>query len=130
MDTWHCPPVVEQSKVRGMNVYNRKSFKLKKRRIVNPPGMWIRKEAAFEAVVALELFSRAQEIIQARSKHYTDDEMLEQLRNLFTRYGTLSGILIDESKECRPAVHIGHDSVPWRERTRSWLYARTGFRLH
>jgi hypothetical protein len=60
--------------------------------------MWIRKDAAFEAVVAPELFSRAQEIIQARSKHYTDDEMLDQLRNLFTRYGTLSGVLIDESE--------------------------------
>jgi len=79
-------------KYAGMNVYNRKSFKLKKRRIANPPGMWIRKDAAFEAVVAPELFSRAQQIIQARSKHYTDDEMLEQLRNLFTRYGTLSGV--------------------------------------
>jgi hypothetical protein len=81
-----------------MNVYNRKSFKLKKRRIANPPGMWIRKDAAFEAVIAPEVFSRAQQIIQARSKHYTDDEMLEQLRNLFTLYGTLSGVLIDESE--------------------------------
>jgi DNA invertase Pin-like site-specific DNA recombinase len=85
-------------KYAGMNVYNRKSFKLKKRRIANPPGMWIRKEAAFEAVIAPEVFNRAQQIIQARSKHYTDDEMLEQLRNLFTRYGTLSGVLIDESE--------------------------------
>jgi DNA invertase Pin-like site-specific DNA recombinase len=86
-------------KYAGMNVYNRRSFKLKKKRIVNPPGMWIRKEAAFEAIIPLEQFLRVQQIIQARSKHFTDEEMLEQLRNLFRRYGTLSGILIDETEE-------------------------------
>ena len=86
-------------KYAGTNVYNRKSFKLKKKRIVNPPVMWIRKESAFEAVIPPEQFLRAQQIIQARSKHFTDDEMLEQLRNLFKRYGTLSGVLIDESEE-------------------------------
>ena len=86
-------------KYAGTNVYNRKSFKLKKKRIVNPPVMWIRKEAAFEAVIPPEQFLRAQQIIQTRSKHFTDDEMLEQLRNLFRRYGTLSGVLIDESEE-------------------------------
>jgi DNA invertase Pin-like site-specific DNA recombinase len=86
-------------KYAGMNVYNRKSFKLKKKRVVNTPDMWIRKEAAFEPVVPPEQFLRAQQIIQARSRHFTDDEMLERLRNLFKRYGTLSGVLIDETEE-------------------------------
>ena len=86
-------------KYAGMNVYNRKSFKLKKKRIVNPPGMWIRKQDAFEAIIGPEQFSLAQQIIQTRSRHFTDDELLEQLRNLFRRYGTLSGVLIDESEE-------------------------------
>jgi DNA invertase Pin-like site-specific DNA recombinase len=86
-------------KYAGMNVYNRRSFKLKKKRVVNTPDMWIRKEAAFEPVIPPEQFLRAQQIIQARSRHFTDDEMLERLRNLFKRYGTLSGILIDETEE-------------------------------
>jgi hypothetical protein len=86
-------------KYAGMNVYNRKSFKLKKKRIANPPDMWIRKQAAFEAVVPIEQFLVAQEIIQKRSKHFTDEEMLEQLRNLYQCHGTLSGILIDETAE-------------------------------
>jgi len=90
--------LLTNQKYAGVNVYNRMSFKLKKRRMANPPGMWIRKEAAFEAIIGPEVFNRVQQIIQARSKHYTDDEMLEQLRNLFKRYGTLSGILIDESE--------------------------------
>lgn len=86
-------------KYAGVNVYNRRSFKLKRKRVVNPPGMWIRKEAAFEAIIPSEQFLRTQQIIQARSKHFTDNEMLEQLRDLFRRYGTLSGVLIDETEE-------------------------------
>ncbi len=86
-------------KYAGMNVYNRKSFKLKKKRVVNPPEMWIRKVAAFKAVIPPEQFLRAQQIIQARSRHISDDEMLERLRSLFKRYGTLSGVLIDETEE-------------------------------
>jgi DNA invertase Pin-like site-specific DNA recombinase len=86
-------------KYAGTNIYNRKSFKLKKKRTVNPPDMWVRKEAAFEAIVQPNLFIRAQQIIQNRSKHFTDEEMLERLRDLYRRHGTLSGILIDESEE-------------------------------
>jgi len=86
-------------KYAGMNVYNRRSFKLKKKRMVNPPGMWIRKDNAFEAIVGPDQFTRAQQIIQTRSRHFTDDELLEQLRELFRRHGTLSGILIDETEE-------------------------------
>jgi Recombinase len=86
-------------KYAGTNVYNRKSFKLKKKRIMNPPDMWIRKEAAFEAIIHPDLFIRAQQIIQNRSKHFTDEEMLERLRDLYRRHGSLSGILIDESEE-------------------------------
>ncbi len=85
-------------KYMGSNVYNRKSFKLKQKRLVNPPAMWIRKESAFEAIVSPQQFFRAQQIIQARSKHFTNDEMLQQLRALLKRYDTLSGILIDETE--------------------------------
>lgn len=82
----------------GMNVYNRRSFKLKRKRVINPPEMWIRKENAFEPIVPVEQFLLAQEIIQKRSRHFTDAEMLEKLRDLFQRYGKLSGILIDEAE--------------------------------
>ncbi len=85
-------------KYMGANVYNRKSFKLKQKRLVNSPDMWIRKDSAFTAIVTPQQFFRAQEIIQARSKHFKDEEMLDQLRNLLKRYGTLSGILIDETE--------------------------------
>jgi DNA invertase Pin-like site-specific DNA recombinase len=85
-------------KYMGENVYNRKSFKLKQKRLTNPQEMWIRKENAFEPIVPPEQFFRAQQIIRERSKHFTDEEMLEHLRNLLKRYHTLSGILIDETE--------------------------------
>jgi hypothetical protein len=82
----------------GANVYNRQSFKLKQKRLSNPPEMWIRKNDAFVPIITIDQFLRAQEIIQTRSKHLTDDEMLKKLRDLLKRYSTLSGILIDETE--------------------------------
>ena len=44
--------VLTNEKYIGNNVYNRVSFKLKKKRVVNPPDMWIRADGAFESVVS------------------------------------------------------------------------------
>ncbi len=83
----------------GANVYNRHSFKLKKKRVTNPAEMWIRRDQAFEAIVPIDHFVRAQEIIEARHFRLADEDMLEQLRGLLQRIGTLSGVLIDEDEE-------------------------------
>ena len=45
----------------GNNVYNRVSFKLKKKRVVNPPDMWIRADGAFAAIVDSSVFRRLNE---------------------------------------------------------------------
>jgi DNA invertase Pin-like site-specific DNA recombinase len=79
----------------GNNVYNRTSFKLKQRRVHNEPEIWIRKDAAFEAVVSQELFYTAQGIIRERAKCYSDDEMITCLRSLMEQNPTLSAGLID-----------------------------------
>jgi DNA invertase Pin-like site-specific DNA recombinase len=88
--------VLTSEKYIGDNVYNKSSFKLKKKRVVNPPDMWIRGNAAFESLVPRDLFAKAQDIICERSRKYTDDELLDQLRRLLHREGRLSGLLIDE----------------------------------
>jgi DNA invertase Pin-like site-specific DNA recombinase len=80
----------------GANVYNRRSFKLKQRRVVNPKAMWVRKDEAFQALVSQDLFLRAAAIIESRGHRFSDEEMLEKLRDLLRREGKLSGILIDE----------------------------------
>jgi DNA invertase Pin-like site-specific DNA recombinase len=90
--------VLNSEKYVGNNVYNRTSFKLKKKRVVNPPEMWIRANAAFEPIVSLDLFAKVQNIIHERSRRYTNEELLDQLRRLLQREGRLSGLLIDENE--------------------------------
>jgi DNA invertase Pin-like site-specific DNA recombinase len=97
--------VLTNPKYIGNNVYNRRSFKLKKVRVVNPPAMWICKDAAFEPIVAPELFYTVQGIMRARARRFTDDELIERLRSLYKHRGFLSGIVINES-EGMPSTSI------------------------
>ena len=80
----------------GNNVWNRKSFKLKKRRVQNQPEVWIRADGVFEAIVERHLFDAVQDIIAQRSKRFTDNEMLDILRTLHEKHGHLSALIIDE----------------------------------
>jgi hypothetical protein len=89
--------VLTNPKYIGTNVYNRRSFKLKRKRVANPPDRWICREQAFDAIVPLETFRKAQEVIAGRHSSYSDDEMLELLRRLLAEKGGLSGVLIDEA---------------------------------
>ena len=79
--------VLINEKYIGNNVYNRRSFKLKKLRVVNGPEMWIKKEGAFEGIVQPDLFYTAQGIIRARTHRYTDTELIDKLRSLYQRHG-------------------------------------------
>ena len=83
----------------GTNVYNRHSFKLKRKHVTNPPEMWIRRDDAFTPIVTPEVFEEALTIVRARSCHLTDEQLLSSLKSLLARCGTLSGILIDEADE-------------------------------
>ncbi|HVW29255.1 MAG TPA: recombinase family protein [Polyangiaceae bacterium] len=89
--------VLTNEKYIGNNVYNRISFKLKKKRVRNPPEMWVRRDAAFESIVDVADFAAAQAIILERHKRISDEEFLERLRELAQRVGHLSGLVIDET---------------------------------
>ncbi len=80
----------------GDNVWNRQSFKLKKKRVRNDPEMWIRSPGAFEGIVERDLFDAAQALIGARSFRLSDAEMIDALRTVYESKGLLSGIIIDE----------------------------------
>lgn len=90
--------VLTNEKYVGNSVYNRVSFKLKRMRVVNPPSMWVRKDGAFEPIVAPDVFFTAQGIIRARARRYTDEQLVDRLRALFRDRGTLSSLLIDETE--------------------------------
>jgi DNA invertase Pin-like site-specific DNA recombinase len=109
----------------GSNVYNRRSFKLKTKRVANPPEMWISREGAFDPIISMELFVRARAIIDARHLHLSDAELLERLKLLLQRCGKLSGLLIDEAEDMPSSciyasrfggLHRAYQLVGWNSR--------------
>ena len=86
----------------GDNVWNRRSFKLKQKRVQNVPDMWIRASGVFEGIVERDLYDAAHSIINARSFRLSDAEMLEALQTLYAQKGLLSGIIIDDC--CPPSA--------------------------
>ncbi|MGB0742902.1 MAG: recombinase family protein [Opitutales bacterium] len=100
--------ILTNEKYIGNNVYHRSAFKLKKKRVQNPEEMWVRKESAFEPIVEPGDFYTARGIILARTRKYTDEEMLEMLRKLHQNQGTLSGIIINESSDMPSSSAYAH----------------------
>lgn len=90
--------VLINAKYAGINVYNRSSFKLKQKHVRNPPEMWIQRQDAFEGIVSTKDYLMAQEILRVRNHHWTNDEMLDRLRNLLTVTGKLSNRIIDKAE--------------------------------
>lgn len=91
--------VLSNEKYVGNNVFNRISFKLKKRRVRNPPDMLVRAAGAFEAIVAPELFIRATTLIAERNRRFSEAEMLDGLKALRDLHGELSALIIDEQDD-------------------------------
>jgi len=91
--------VLTNEKYIGNNVYNRISYKLKGKRVVNAPEMWVRHDDAFPPIVDADFFEAAQRIILDRSRRLTNDELLSRLSELFEHKGWLSGLIIDEADD-------------------------------
>ena len=100
--------ILTNEKYIGNNVFNRRSYKLKKRRVENEPEMWVRADGVFQAIVEPRYFYTAQGIIRERNRKFTDDEMLARLRALHSREGWLSGILIDETDDMPSSAAYAH----------------------
>lgn len=96
--------ILTNEKYIGNNVFNRVSYKLKIKRVRNPPDKWVRANGVFDPIIDPSFFAKAQSIIAARSIHLTDEEMLDRLRKLYEKIGLLSGIAIDE-QENMPSSH-------------------------
>jgi DNA invertase Pin-like site-specific DNA recombinase len=90
--------VLTNEKYIGNNVFNRTSFKLKDKHVKNKPEEWVRADGVYEAVVEPRYFLTAQAIIHERNRKFSDEEMLDKLKQLEERQGWLSGIIIDEAE--------------------------------
>jgi len=95
--------ILENELYAGTMVYNKTTQRLKSPSRSNPKGEWIRAENAFPAIIDRTIFDSAQNAIrqaeEARALRYSDKDMLERLRALYTRYGTVRGSLIAGEKE-------------------------------
>ncbi len=100
--------VLTNEKYIGNNVFNRTSFKLKQRHVVNPPEMWIRSDGVFKAIVEPRYFYEAQGIIRERCRKFTDEEMLTRLKTLHDKQGWLSGLVIDETEDMPSSSAYAH----------------------
>ena len=100
--------VLTSEKYIGNNVYNRMSFKLKKKRVHNPPDMWVRRDAAFEPIVDEADFYAARAIILERHSNLSDVELLARLRALAIDQGRLSGVMIDGTDGMPSAATYRH----------------------
>jgi DNA invertase Pin-like site-specific DNA recombinase len=89
--------ILTNEKYIGNNLYNRTSTKLQRPRVANSQEQWVRRNGAYQAIIDAETFAAAQQIINERDRHYTDDELLDRLRELFKQHGTLSGVIINEA---------------------------------
>jgi hypothetical protein len=95
---WHYRTVhqiLTNDKYIGDNVYNRVSFKLRKKRIQNSPAAWVRADRSFEAIVDVSDFQAARRILDAKSNRLSKDEMLNRLRSCFEKHGRLTGAIIN-----------------------------------
>ena len=100
--------VLTNEKYIGHNVYNRVSFKLKKKRVKNPPEMWVRSDDAFDAIVDPKDFYTARGMILERRRRMSDEEMLVQLRSMLEKHGRLSALLIDETEGAPSSTAYRH----------------------
>jgi DNA invertase Pin-like site-specific DNA recombinase len=89
--------ILTNEKYIGNNVYNRISAKLKTKPVQNPPALWVRKEGAFEPVVDPEVFWKAAGILQERNRRFTQEQIIESMRQLLAKHGQLTAGLIDEA---------------------------------
>jgi hypothetical protein len=88
--------ILTNEKYIGNNIFNRVSYKLKQRRVVNQRDTWVRADGAFPSIVDRALFERARLIIDQRHNHYSDEELLTPLQAVLAEEGSLSGLIIDE----------------------------------
>jgi len=89
--------VLRNERYIGHNVFNRRSYKLHKTLIDNPPEIWIRRNNAFKAIVAPDIFAKAQKLIAQRHA-ISDKEMLDGLSRLWRKEGRLSAAIIAGAK--------------------------------
>jgi DNA invertase Pin-like site-specific DNA recombinase len=93
----HVHQILVDQKYIGIDLYNRTSGKLKHKRTLNPRSLWIRSGNVLKPLVTTDDFQNVQARLRARSRVWTDPELLDGLRQLLGNVGQLSSRIIDEA---------------------------------
>lgn len=89
--------VLTNEKYLGTLIFNRSTQRLRSSRRPNDQDKWIRIEDAFQGLVTRVEFDRAKEARCRRGRHWTDNEMLDGLRDLLVEHGRVTPDLINSS---------------------------------
>jgi hypothetical protein len=89
--------ILTNEKYAGTLIFNRSTQRLRSSRRPNDTNKWIKVEDAFPGIVSRELFNATRQVRLRRGKHWTDDEMLDGLREILVEHGKVSADLIDSS---------------------------------
>lgn len=95
--------MLRNEKYIGNIVFNRRSFKLRKCSVQNPPEEWVRCDAAFAGIVPPTLFKAAQDERARRYRRYSKEELLDLLKRIHDRHGRVTSTLIDADADAPTA---------------------------
>jgi len=84
----------------GAVVYNRTTQRLKTRRRTNPRDEWIITPDAYDPIVSVDLFERAQAVLEERKRRFAPGQMLVRLRSLYEKYHVITSRLIRSDEQC------------------------------
>jgi DNA invertase Pin-like site-specific DNA recombinase len=99
---YHVKQILTNDKYAGTLAFNRSTQRLRSSRRANAPDTWVKVEDAFGAIVTRKKLEEARAERQRRRKQWTDDEMLDVLRDIFVEHGRVTPDLINSSSG--PAV--------------------------
>jgi DNA invertase Pin-like site-specific DNA recombinase len=104
--------VLTNERYLGNTIFNRTSFKLQQKRVMNPREMWVRHDGAFEPIVAPEIFTAAQALIAQRRQSWSEQQKLRRLKASQREKEALS-------QEIRAAARDATRPKPFEERFES-----------
>jgi DNA invertase Pin-like site-specific DNA recombinase len=91
--------ILTHPKYAGCHVFARTASRLYTRPVRIPPEQWVTTPGAYDAIVDLETFQKAQRILAARTFNKSDGQILDDLRRLLACNGRLTLRIIKQSKE-------------------------------
>ncbi len=97
---WYAQAVnrlLRSPKYAGWHIYGMYSERLQTPRVKMPQGNWIRTPRAWSPIVSQETFDKAQAIFSNRTYHKSDQQLLDELKQMLAKHGYVSEKLIHQT---------------------------------